>query len=98
MLAARTASASLRAGFRFKRFPDAVQRSLAAFATVSEYSSLWWRLSRCDNPAAFSGGTIGARRLSSDESIAPLYAALLVAARRVQPPLNTYAGRGRDVA
>src|SRR5262245_42384665 len=30
-------------------------------ATVSEYAMLWWRLSRWDNPAAFSGGTIGAR-------------------------------------
>src|SRR5262245_2654273 len=49
-------------------------------SAVSEYSWLWWRLSRCDNPAAFSGGTIVARRPGSDESIAPLNAALLVAA------------------
>src|SRR5262245_7887039 len=60
------------------------------FSDLSEYSSLWWRLSRCDNPAAFSGGTIDARRLGLDESIAPLDAALLVAARRVPPLLNTH--------
>src|SRR5262245_24847587 len=41
------------------------------FSAISEYASLWWRVARCDNPAAFSGGTIFAQEACSDETNAP---------------------------
>jgi len=40
---------------------------------------------RCDNPAAFSGGTARTDGSVCGEVLAPLDAALLVAARRVLP-------------
>ena len=55
-------------------------------ANASEFPQMRWVLSRCDktSPRAAGGRRAGAPR----ESVAPLNAALLVAARRVPPPFR----------
>jgi hypothetical protein len=45
---------------------------------------MWWKFSRCENSARRAGGT-NVVKLTPSKSVAPLHAALLLAARGVPP-------------